>query len=181
MRRSSRTRHRKKTRLESLLFKYGSYKTRIKLARKWGVEIGERCTVLNCDFGNEPYLVTIGNHCLIGPAVQFVTHDAGIWVFEENYTTRIGSKFGPIIVHDNCVIGVRSIIMPGVEIGPNSVVGAGSVVARDVPRNTVYAGNPVRYIESYDEYLEKSRLTDTGLIKNERTTEQQLIQRFKNK
>jgi acetyltransferase-like isoleucine patch superfamily enzyme len=173
-------RHRKKTYLESLLVKYGSYKTHIKLARKWGVEIGERCIVMNCDFGTEPYLVTIGNHCLIGPGVQFVTHDAGIWVFKEDHTTPT-TKFGPIIVHDNCVIGIRSIIMPDVEIGPNSVVGAGSVVARDVPPNTVYAGNPVKYVESYDEYLEKSRLKDTGPIENGRTKEQQLIQRFKNK
>jgi acetyltransferase-like isoleucine patch superfamily enzyme len=165
--------------LKSLLFKFGTNKTRLKLARKWGVEVGEGCVLLHCKFGSEPYLVTIGNHCLIAPGVQFVTHDAGIWVFEEDYATP-ATKFGPVVVHDNCMIGINSIIMPGVEIGPSSVVGAGSVVARDVPPNTVYAGNPAKYIESYDEYLEKSRLKDTGPFDGSRLKEQ-LIQKFRNK
>jgi hypothetical protein len=52
--------------LESLPFKFGTNKTRLKLARKRGVEIGERRILLHCDFGSEPYLMTIGNHCLLG-------------------------------------------------------------------------------------------------------------------
>jgi hypothetical protein len=70
--------------LESLLWKFGSNKTHLKLARKWGIEVEERTIILNCDFGAESYLVTIGNHCLIAARVQFATHDAGIWVFQED-------------------------------------------------------------------------------------------------
>jgi acetyltransferase-like isoleucine patch superfamily enzyme len=165
--------------LGSLLFKFGSNETRVKLARKWGVEIGERCSLHICDFGSEPYLVTIGNHCLIASGVQFVTHDGGIFVLLEHHALP-ATRYGPIIVHDNCMIGISSIILPDVEIGPNSIVGAGSVVTRNVPPNTVYAGNPAKHIESYDEYLEKSRLKDTGPIETSRMKEQ-LIQKFKNK
>ena len=165
--------------LESLLFKFGKFETRAKLARKWGVEIGERCKLHICDFGTEPYLVTIGNHCLIASGVQFVTHDGGIFVLLEDHTLP-ASRYGPIVVHDNCMIGINSIILLHVEIGPNSIVGAGSIVTRDVPPNTVYAGNPAKYIESYDEYLEKSILKDTGPIEMSRMKEQ-LIQKFKKK
>jgi acetyltransferase-like isoleucine patch superfamily enzyme len=166
--------------LESLLWRFGSNKTHLKLARKWGVEVGERTIILNCDFGAEPYLVTIGNHCLIAAKVQFVTHDAGIWVFQEDQHPPPYNKVGPIVVHDNCMIGISSIIMPDVEIGPNSIVGAGSIVTRNVPPNTVYAGNPAEYIKSYDEYLEKSRLTEID-IESAATVKEQLIQKFKNK
>ena len=94
--------------------------------------------------------------------------------------TLPASRYGPIVVHDNCMIGINSIILLDVEIGPNSIVGAGSIVTRDVPPNTVYAGNPAKYIESYDEYLEKSILKDTGPIEMSRMKEQ-LIQKFKKK
>lgn len=46
--------------------------------------------------------------------------------------------------------------MPGVTIGPNSVIGAGSVVTKDVPEGTVYAGNPARFICRTEDYAEKS-------------------------
>jgi tetrahydrodipicolinate N-succinyltransferase len=92
-----------------------------------------------------------------------MTHDGAKWVLEQNADFE-GSKFGPIIIRDNSFIGVNAIIMPGVIIGPSSVVGAGSVVTKDVPPNTVYAGNPARFICTYEEYLEKCRLKNTGTI-----------------
>ena len=54
----------------------------------------------------------------------------------------------PITVHDNVWIGMDVVVLPGVTIGENSVVGAGSVVTRDVPPNVVVAGNPARTIKS---------------------------------
>jgi hypothetical protein len=85
----------------------------LKIGALMGVEVGERSIILNCDFGAEPYLVTIGTHWMISAKVQFVTHDAGIWVFRDTPAT----KFEPIVVHDNCVIGISSTILPDVEIG----------------------------------------------------------------
>ncbi len=95
-----------------------------------------------------------------------MTHDGAKWVLEQNREFE-GTKFGPITIHDNSFIGVNSIIMPNVIIGPNSIVGAGSVVTKNVPPNTVYAGNPARHICTYEEYLEKCRLKNTGTIPRE--------------
>ena len=95
-----------------------------------------------------------------------MTHDGAKWVLEQNQDFK-GTKFGPITIHDNSFIGVNSIIMPNVTIGPNSIVGAGSIVTKNVPPNTVYAGNPAKHICTYEEYLEKCQLKNTGSIPRE--------------
>jgi acetyltransferase-like isoleucine patch superfamily enzyme len=138
----------------TLLYKYGDNSTRIKIARNWGVKIGNNCKLFNAFFGSEPFLISIGDHCEITDGVFFITHDGGTWVFREN-KKFLGSKFGQIKIHDNCFIGLNSIILPNVEVGPNSVIGAGSIVTKNVLANSVYAGNPARYICSIEEYLDK--------------------------
>ena len=90
--------------------------------------------------------------------VMLVTHDGASRLFRNKVLGMnpiYGNRFGTIRIRDNCFIGVNTIILPGISIGPNAVVGAGSVVNRDVDANTVVAGNPVRYICSLDEYQEK--------------------------
>ena len=62
------------------------------------------------------------------------------------------------------MIGYRIIVFPNVIIGPNSVVGADSAVTKNIILNTVYAGNPVKFISTYDEYLKKYKLWRTGII-----------------
>jgi acetyltransferase-like isoleucine patch superfamily enzyme len=65
-------------------------------------------------------------------------------------------KFGRITIHDNCFIGKGSTIMPGVSIGPNAVVAAGSVVTKDVPPDTVVGGVPAKVIMSLEDYMARS-------------------------
>lgn len=108
------------------------------------------------DFGNEPYLITIGDHVTISTHVEFVTHDGATWVFRDRPEYQGLQRFGPIEIGNNCFIGTRSIILPGVSIGDNCVVGAGSVVTRPVPDNTVVAGAPARAICTYDEYVART-------------------------
>jgi acetyltransferase-like isoleucine patch superfamily enzyme len=140
--------------IETFLFRFGGNNLRTQLARRWGVKVGNNCQIMNGNFGSEPYLIYIGNHCEITDGVNFITHDGGTWVFREN-RKFLGSKFGPIIIKDNCFIGINTIILPNVTIGPNSIVGAGSVVTNDVPENSVYGGNPARFISTLDNYLNK--------------------------
>jgi len=64
--------------------------------------------------------------------------------------------FGPISVGNNVFIGIRSIIMPGVHIGDNCVIAAGSIVTRDVPDNSIAVGIPARVIGSVEEYRTKT-------------------------
>ena len=61
-----------------------------------------------------------------------------------------GGKTMPIVVEDDVLIGANCIILKGVRIGARSVVGAGSVVTRDVPPDTVVAGNPAVVIKKLD-------------------------------
>lgn len=85
--------------------------------------------------------------------MRFITHDGGAWVFTEEFPDL--QKFGPIEILDNCFIGMDSIIMANVTIGPNAIVAAGSIVTKDVPENTIVAGIPAKPIMSLNEYKEK--------------------------
>ena len=68
-----------------------------------------------------------------------------------------------------CYIGVRSIILPGVHIGNNCIIAAGSVVSKDVPDNSVVGGVPARFIKTADEYLKgiKERNLHLGHLSGE--------------
>lgn len=148
-------------------------------ARKSGVKIGKNCRIYSCKFGSEPYLISIGNNCEITSGVIFITHDGATWVFREEKKFT-GTKYGPIIIRENCMVGMNTIILPNVEIGPNSIVGAGSVVTKDIPSNSVYGGNPAKFICTIDQYLENCKIKDTGKIssKNKKNI---LLKKFEKK
>lgn len=138
--------------IEKLKLRWGSQDMVIRTLREMGVRIGERCRIYTANFGSEPWLIRIGNHVCISNDVTFVNHNLN-WPFQDKYDSLTG--FGKIEIHDNCQIGVGVLILPNVTIGPNSVVGAGSVVTKDVPPNTVAAGNPARPICTLEEYEKK--------------------------
>lgn len=164
--------------LFKILIKYSNPYWRTVIARRYGVRIGDGCKIFSVNFGTEPYLVSIGDRSEVASDVAFLTHDGGTWVLE-NENKFSGTKFGPITIHENCYIGYSSMILPGVEIGPNSIVGAGSVVTKNVPPNTVYAGNPARLICSIGQYLDKCNIKNTGDIKYE-DKKRVLSEMFKN-
>ena len=134
------------------LFRYNEY-TSENLRRKKGYNVGSNNRFYSCDFGSEPYLIKIGNHCTITSGVKFITHDGGAWVFRKELPNL--NVFNKIEIKDNCFIGVNAIILPGVTIGPNSVVGAGAVVTKNVLANTVVAGVPAKVTSSLEEYKSK--------------------------
>lgn len=122
--------------------------------RSRGVHIGQGCRLLSTDFGSEPYLVSIGDETLVGPGVQFLTHDAGTWVFRKEHP--LSGRFGRITVGDRVFIGARAILLPGVSIGDGSVVGAGAVVTKDVAAGVVVAGVPARVVSTVADYRERT-------------------------
>lgn len=88
--------------------------------------------------------VTIGDHAFIGPNVSIYTACHPLDAEERN----TGVEWAlPVTIGDNVWIGGGVSILPGVTIGNNVVIGAGSVVTRDIPDNTVAAGNPARVIK----------------------------------
>lgn len=126
------------------------YEYRVRQLRAAGAAIGDRCRIESLSFGSEPYLVTIGDHVTIGAGVRFITHDGGVWVFRDRYPDL--DLFGSISIGDNCFIGMDAIILPDVSIGRNTVIGAGSVVTKSIPSDSVAAGAPARVLKSKDQY-----------------------------
>ena len=124
--------------------------------KRQGLQIEDDCSLISMPaFGTEPYLISIGHHVTITDDVTFITHDGGTRVFRNQPEYRYVIRYGRITIHDNCFIGIGTTIMPGVTIGPNAVVGACSLIAKDVPPNTVVAGNPARVLMSLEEYANK--------------------------
>jgi len=123
-------------------------------ARKLGCKVGENTILDNINLGSEPYLVEIGNNCHITYNVSFITHDGATWVIKRKYDFK-GTNYGKIIIRDNVFIGNHSIILPNVEIGPNCIIGAGSVVTKNIPPDSVFAGNPAKFICTIEEYYQK--------------------------
>jgi len=111
------------------------------------IELGERvffnfnCVVLDV------CAVRIGSMTLFGPAVQIYTA-----MHPMNAERRRTQEYGkPVEVGDDVWVGGGAIILPGVRIGPRSVIGAGSVVTRDIPQRVFAAGNPCRVIRDITE------------------------------
>lgn len=109
------------------------------------ITLGERtflnvgCTMLDC----AP--ITLGKHVLCGPNCSFLTplHPVDP---TQRLTDQESAK--PIVLGDNVWLGGNVTILPGVTIGENTIVGAGSVVTKDLPANVLAVGNPARVIRS---------------------------------
>ncbi|HEY3449808.1 MAG TPA: acyltransferase [Myxococcales bacterium] len=97
------------------------------------------------------HLISIGDECGFGEGVCILAHDALANQFLD--ATRIGR----VVIRESCHIGARAVILPGVEIGPRSIVGANSVVTRSIPPGSVAAGNPARVLCTLEEYLARQR------------------------
>lgn len=100
-------------------------------------------------------MIRIGNNVTISSGVVCITHDGGTWIFRDEAEYRGITRYAPIRIDDGCFIGARSIILPGVRIGERSLIGAGSVVVRDIPPDSVAAGVPARVLMTRQEYIEK--------------------------
>ncbi|GAA3732865.1 maltose acetyltransferase domain-containing protein [Salinicoccus jeotgali] len=89
--------------------------------------------------------ITIGNHVCLGPNVSLITATHPL----DPMKRREGLEFGlPITIGDDVWLGADVTVNPGVSIGDNTVIGAGSVVTKDMPPNVVAAGNPCRVIRA---------------------------------
>lgn len=105
------------------------------------------------NWGTEPWIITLGDNVHITNGVKFITHAGGTLLFRNIVPDLEVTK--PITLGNNVYIGNDVIILPGVNIGSNVVIGAGAVVSKDIPANSVAVGVPAKVIETIDEYLTK--------------------------
>lgn len=118
---------------------------------KRGMKVGTSFKRMqNCSMDiSHCWLITIGNGVTFAPNVKLIAHDAS--------TMAICGfvRIGQIQIGNNVFVGNSSIILPGVTIGNNVIIGSGSIVTKDIPDNSIVAGNPARLISSYDKYSDK--------------------------
>jgi maltose O-acetyltransferase len=119
---------------------YCSYGRNIRIGDH--VFLSVSCTILD---SNE---VRIGHHVMIGPAVQIYT---AAHLLQAEARIQGWEVARPVVVEENVWLGGGAILLPGVRVGRNAVVGAGAVVSRDVPDSTVVAGNPARVIRKIEQ------------------------------
>lgn len=129
-----------------------NYAMRRRIAKvvRRGVKIGEGTLIYNVFFDAQfPYLISIGKESILTNGCVILAHDAS------TVSVLKKTKVGQVCVGDNVFLGINTIVLPGVTIGSGAVVGAGSVVTRDVPQGMVAAGNPARVLMSVEEYLSR--------------------------
>jgi len=105
--------------------------------RRKGVKIGKNVRIIGIIDGVNPHLITIGNNVVIGRHSALLTH-----------CPIKGPQ--PVRVGNNVWIGFGAIVLPGVKIGDNCIVGGGSVVTNDIEPNSIVAGNPARVLRKRD-------------------------------
>lgn len=109
-----------------------------------GSNVGISATALICN-----HQISIGNNVLIGG--NTVIYDTDFHSLDPSLRAnplqdRANTKKAPVVIADNVFIGAHSTILKGVTVGENSIVGACSVVSKNIPSNEIWAGNPAKFI-----------------------------------
>ena len=120
--------------------------------------IGKNCHIQKRKLPLYSNLVFLHDNVRIASHVGFITHDIihrmlNAKFHEKGFIERIGC----IEVMDNVFIGSGTRILYNTRIGSNVIIGSDSLVSKDIPDNSVYAGVPARFICTFDEYVEKAR------------------------
>ncbi len=146
------------------------FEKRAAILKEIFAEIGENCYIeppfhanwggKHCHFGKNIYAnfnltcvddthIYVGDYTMIGPNVTITAagHPILPELREQSYQYN-----APVHIGRNCWIGAGAIILPGITIGDNTVVGAGSVVTKDLPANVVAVGNPCRILREIGEH-----------------------------
>lgn len=118
-----------------------------------GMIVGKNVSVQNGVYFDlsHCWLICIGNNVTFAPHVRIIAHDASTKMFLDF------TKIGKVEIGNHVFIGANTTVLPGVKIGDNVIIGANSVITKDIPNNSVFAGNPAKKIYSIEEYLQKEK------------------------
>lgn len=161
--------------LRHCAFKHGRFvKLYMRICRPWGDEyaqflrtrgivhsVGEHCHINPGVSMTDPAYVRIGNNVIMADCT-LIGHDASAAMLERAYQTKLDAV-GKIDIRDNVFIGHGAIVLPGVTIGPNAIVAAGSVVTKDVKEGTVVGGVPAKQISLTSDRVKRLRDETTKL------------------
>jgi acetyltransferase-like isoleucine patch superfamily enzyme len=111
-------------------------------------------------FVHEPYLIKIGRDCHVTEDVFFVPHDGSALLFRKDEPSL--DLLAPIIIGDRVFIGTRSTVLSGVTVGDDCIIGAGSLVNRDVAPGTIVGGVPAKQIGTVESFRERAIARSTG-------------------
>lgn len=141
-----------------LLLRRGGGKSTAEFIRKHHLygSVGENCMIMKKKLPLYSNLVFLHDNVWVASNVGFVTHD----VIHAMLNTKLGGdnyveKVGCIEVMNNVFIGSGTRILYNTRIGNNVIIGSDSLVTKDIPDNSVYAGVPARRICSFDDYVKK--------------------------
>ena len=105
--------------------------------------------------------IYVGSHTMLGPNVVLAT--AGHPILPE--LREQGYQYNaPIHIGENCWLGAGVLVLPGITIGDNTVIGAGSVVNKDIPSNVVAAGNPCKVLRPINDYDREHYFKDMKMM-----------------
>jgi acetyltransferase-like isoleucine patch superfamily enzyme len=93
-----------------------------------------------------PSFIEIGEHVILGAGVKVIAHSAPTFLMKD----QISSVRKPVLIEDGVLVGVNSVILPGLVIGKCSVIAAGSVVTQDVEPYSIVGGNPAKLLKKIE-------------------------------
>lgn len=157
---------------------------RTAMLKEMFAEIGDNCYIeppfhanfggAHVHFGNSVYAnfnltcvddthIYVGDYTMLGPNVIIATagHPILPELREQAYQYNV-----PVLIGKNCWLGAGVIVLPGITIGDNSVIGAGSVVTKDIPPNTVAVGNPCKVLRNISDHDRKYYFKDKQIDYN---------------
>lgn len=138
--------------LYKVVLRFPYSKTRIKALRQLGHSIGKDVyfpsdLTITQNFVNQPYHLFLGDRVSIAPKCIFILMSHPNSSNIRNLAPQHG---GDIVIEEDAWIGAGAIILPNIHIGEGAIVGAGSVVTKDVPAHAIVAGNPAKLIRMID-------------------------------
>lgn len=141
-------------------------KTFIKYLRYKGIKIGHNCIFRSPETTiidkTRPELIEIGNYVDMNRYFTIMTHDYTSSVFIRKYNDFINSS-GKVTIGNNIYFGIHCTVLKGVTIGDNCIIGACSLVNKNIPANSVAAGVPAKVICTLDEYYAKRKSRERSI------------------
>ncbi len=142
----------------AILEPFAPRKLRPKILKKMGCKVGKECFIgdyVRIDTSHAD-MITIEDHVSIASGTRLLCHqrDFSKYCVGDDYMD-LGYDVKPIVLKKGCLVGMESLVLPGVTVGEGAIVGAGSLVTKDIPAWTIAAGRPAKVLKHIPERKEE--------------------------